>query len=52
MTTEIYYFSETGNSFAVAREIALRLGGELLSIPAAVRKQHIETNAGCIMPGA
>jgi ferredoxin len=53
VTTEVYYFSGTGNSFAVAREIANRIGGELLSIPAARRKQRVQTNAdriGIVFP--
>jgi len=48
MITIVYYFSGTGNSLAVAREIADGLGGELLSIPAAVRKQRVEAKADCI----
>ena len=48
MTTEVYYFSGTGNSFAAAREIAIGLGGDLLSIPAAVRKQRVELKADCV----
>ena len=39
-TAEVYYFSGTGNSFAAAREIAIGLGGDLLSIPVVVRKQR------------
>jgi ferredoxin/flavodoxin len=48
MTTEVYYFSGTGNSLAVAREIAKGLGGELLSMPAAVRRQRVEPRADCV----
>jgi flavodoxin len=48
MTAEIYYFSGTGNSLAVAREIAKGLRGQLLSIPAAVRKGRVELKGECI----
>lgn len=34
MRTEIYYFSGTGNSLVVVRDIAEKLGGKLVSIPA------------------
>ena len=48
MTAEVYYFSGTGNSLVVAREIAKGLGGRMLSIPAAVRKGRVTTRADCI----
>ena len=48
MTTEIYYFSGTGNSLAVARGITKGLGCELLSVPVAVRGQQVEPKADCI----
>ena len=47
MTTEVYYFSGTGNSLAVAREIAKGLSGKLLSIPAVARTQQVEPRADC-----
>ena len=48
MSTEIYYFSGTGNSLAVARDIAERTKGTLISIPAVMDKQSTKTDAGDI----
>ena len=48
MSTEIYYFSGTGNSLAVAREIAKKLKATLISIPTAMDKPSIKTNANSI----
>ena len=45
MSTEIYYFSGTGNSLAVAREIAEKTNGKLISIPTVIDKEHINTEA-------
>lgn len=45
MSTEIYYFSGTGNSLAVARDIAGRIDGKLISIPAAMDEESIQTDA-------
>lgn len=36
-TARIYYFTGTGNSLAVARELASRINAELIGIPAAVK---------------
>lgn len=36
MGTEIYYFSGTGNSLAVARDIAVRIGGRPIPIPSVI----------------
>lgn len=45
---EIYYFSGTGNSLVVARDIAAKTKGRLISIPTIVNKQRIKTDADCI----
>jgi len=48
MSFEIYYFTGTGNSLAVARNIAEKANGELIPIPAVVNKQSIKTDANNI----
>ncbi len=48
MSTEIYYFSGTGNSLYVARDIAEKTNGKLISIPAVMNKQSIKTDANSI----
>ena len=48
MSTEIYYFSGTGNSLAVARDISGKANGKLISIPAVMDKESIKTDAGVI----
>lgn len=53
MSIEIYYFSGTGNSLAVARDISEKTGGTLISISSVVEKQNIKTDAdniGIIFP--
>jgi len=45
MNSIIYYFSGTGNSFAVARDIANVVKGELKPIPVEVKKEKVETDA-------
>jgi formate hydrogenlyase subunit 6/NADH:ubiquinone oxidoreductase subunit I len=53
MNTEIYYFTGTGNSLAVARVIAERTEGSLISIPSVIDKQRITTEAisiGIVFP--
>lgn len=44
----IYYFSGTGNSLAMARIIAARLGAELIAIPAAMDGENVPTAANGI----
>ena len=44
----IYYFSGTGNSLAVARDIAGKMNGELVSIPAVMDQESIVTDADVI----
>lgn len=53
MSTELYYFSGTGNSLAVARDIAGNTGGTLIGIPSVVEKEKIEVDAdkiGIVFP--
>jgi len=53
MSREIYAFSGTGNSLAVARDLAERLDGEVLSIPAMLRREIVRTEAdvlGLVFP--
>ena len=45
MSTELYYFSGTGNSLVVARGIAEKIDGKLISIPAVMDKESIEIDA-------
>lgn len=46
--TEIYYFSGTGNSLVVARDIAEKMEGNLISIPSMMDKERITTDADII----
>lgn len=48
MSTDIYYFSGTGNSLAVARDLATNTHGTLISIPAVIEKSRIHTDADTI----
>ena len=48
MTSEIYYFSGTGNSLVVARDIADKINGNLISISSLINKDKITTNADVI----
>ena len=48
MTAEIYYFSGTGNSLAVARDIAERIKGKLVPIPSAIKKENVKPKADVI----
>ena len=38
---EIYYFSGTGNSLVVARDITRKIEGKLIAIPQAIQKENI-----------
>ena len=44
MGTEIYYFSGTGNSFAVARDIAESINVKLIPVASVLNKGIIEWN--------
>jgi flavodoxin/ferredoxin len=46
--TIIYYFSGTGNSLVVARDIAEKSHGELVSVPSVMDKEIITTDADVI----
>ena len=48
MSTDIYYFTGTGNSLAVARDIASRIDGKLLSIPSLMDNEIVTTDAEAI----
>jgi len=48
MSTEIYYFTSTGNSLVVARDIAERTKGTLISISSTRDKKEISTGAEVI----
>jgi Pyruvate/2-oxoacid:ferredoxin oxidoreductase delta subunit/flavodoxin len=48
MSMDIYYFSGTGNSLAVARDIAERAGGKLIPMASVVEKDRIVTDADAI----
>lgn len=48
MTAEIYYFSGTGNSLVVARDIAEKINGKLIPIPAVMDNENIKINANVI----
>jgi len=48
MATEIYYFSGTGNSLAVARDIAEKTNGKLIQIASVIDKVGIKTDADVI----
>ncbi len=48
MSTEIYYFSGTGNSLAVARDLAGKLDGRLVSIASLSNRQRITPGAGAL----
>lgn len=45
---DIYYFSATGNSLVVARDLAIKLNGSLISIPSVMDKEKIVTDANAI----
>jgi ferredoxin len=48
VSTEIYYFSGTGNSLVVAKDIATKMNGEIISIPSVMDKVSITTDADVI----
>jgi ferredoxin len=49
MKADIYYFIGTGNSLAVAKDIAKEIDGELISIPYLINKSTIKTNSKVIV---
>jgi ferredoxin/flavodoxin len=53
VSTKIFYFSGTGNSLAVARELVGRTGGRLLSIPKVMHRDRVTSDAealGLVFP--
>jgi formate hydrogenlyase subunit 6/NADH:ubiquinone oxidoreductase subunit I/flavodoxin len=53
MNPEIYYFTGTGNSIVVAKEISEKIDGEIISIASVIDKQKIEIKAdifGIVFP--
>lgn len=48
MSTEIYYFTGTGNSLAVARDLAVKLNGTLVPVADIVDRDRIRTDAEVI----
>jgi flavodoxin len=48
MTVDVYYFSGTGNSLVVARDIAEKTHGKLISMPSIINKERIKTDADVI----
>lgn len=48
MKTEIYYFSGTGNSLSVARDLSKKIGGELISAVSVSDKDTIAEDADVI----
>ena len=48
MSTEVYYFSGTGNSLFAARQIAERINGKLISIPSVIKEESIRTEADVV----
>jgi ferredoxin len=48
MKTDIYYFSGTGNSLVVARDLAKKLDARLVSIPSAIDQEIFTTDADSI----
>ena len=48
MSVEVYYFSGTGNSLFVARQIVERINGKLISIPSVIKEEHIRTEADVV----
>lgn len=48
MTAKLYYFSGTGNSLAVARDIAGKIGGSLVSIPSMMDSGGVTSDADVV----
>ena len=49
MNADVYYFTGTGNSLAVAKDVAKIIDGELISIPYVMGKGSIRTYAKVIV---
>jgi Pyruvate/2-oxoacid:ferredoxin oxidoreductase delta subunit/flavodoxin len=48
VSVDIYYFSGSGNSLAVARDIARKLKGNLIAIPSVMNQESINSEADVI----
>ncbi|HBY20906.1 MAG: hypothetical protein A2Y24_04425 [Clostridiales bacterium GWE2_32_10] len=48
MKTDVYYFTGTGNSLAVAKDIAKEIKGEFISIPSVIGENNIRIDAKAI----
>jgi Pyruvate/2-oxoacid:ferredoxin oxidoreductase delta subunit/flavodoxin len=48
MTREIYYFSGTGNSFAVAKDLSMKINAKMIPLASLIDRNDYETNAECI----
>ena len=48
MTTQIYYFSGTGNSLSVARDLAAQLDARLIAIPRVMDRATLTPEADCV----
>jgi len=48
MSVDVYYFSGTGNSLVVARDIAEKTRGNLITIPAVASKDRIRIDADAV----
>jgi len=48
MSVDVYYFSGTGSSLIIARDIAEKINGQLISIRSVMNKDRIETEANLI----
>lgn len=48
MSSSVYYFSGTGNSLYIARELASRLDAELIAVKSVVGYGRIDANADCV----
>ena len=48
MNAEIYYFSGTGNSHTIAKDIALKLDARLIPVTSVIHNERIKTGAETI----
>jgi ferredoxin len=48
VSTDLYYFSGTGNSLVVAKDIAEKINGKLISMPSVMREESVKPEANVI----
>jgi len=48
LSTEVYYFSGTGNSLVVARDIAGKINGKLIAITSVMDKESVKSDADVV----